>query len=55
MEQFAATAKKLSVEDERLNSELKHIERDEKIVEEERKQIESSISEQGKDEKEQKS
>ena len=50
MEQFAVTAKKLSGEDVRLNNELKHIERDEDILNEERKQIENSIFDQCKEE-----
>jgi len=37
LENFAATSKRLSAEDERLNNELKHIEKDEGIVVESKK------------------
>jgi hypothetical protein len=46
MERFAATSKVLWAENERLNNEVKHVERDESLVTEERNELESSISEQ---------
>eukprot|EP00978_Attheya_sp_CCMP212_P001852 scaffold3824_cov48-Attheya_sp.AAC.1 len=46
MERFAATSKVLWAENERLNNEVKHVERDESLVKEERNELESSISEQ---------
>ena len=46
---FAAMSKRLSAETERLNNNVKHIERDESIMEEELKELESTISEQSKD------
>ena len=46
---FAATSKRLSAEMERLNNDVKHTEQDKSIVEEERKELESTISEQSKD------
>lgn len=49
MSRFAATAKQLSGENARLLSDAKHLERDEKIVGEERKELEMSISEQTAD------
>uniref|UniRef100_A0A7S1YI52 UVR domain-containing protein n=1 Tax=Grammatophora oceanica TaxID=210454 RepID=A0A7S1YI52_9STRA len=42
---FTATSKQLSAEDERLKSELKHIERDEGLASEERKELDGAISE----------
>ena len=49
MVRFAATAKQLSGENARLLNDAKHLERDEKTVGEERKELESSISEQTAD------
>jgi hypothetical protein len=49
MTRFAATSKQLSGENTRLLSDAKHLERDEKIVAEERKELEMSISEQTAD------
>ena len=45
LDQFAATSKRLSSETERLNNDLKHIERDEALVAEEQKELEGQISE----------
>ncbi|KAL3927549.1 MAG: hypothetical protein SGBAC_013041 [Bacillariaceae sp.] len=44
--QFEAIAKQLSVEKERLQQDAKHLERDEQLVAEERKDLESAISDQ---------
>lgn len=44
LDQFAATSRRLSAETERLNSDLKHIERDEELVAEEQKELEGQIS-----------
>jgi hypothetical protein len=49
MVRFAATAKQLSGENARLLNDAKHLERDEKTVGEERKELELSISEQTAD------
>jgi hypothetical protein len=49
MVRFAATAKQLSGENARLLNDAKHLERDEKPVGEERKELELSISEQTAD------
>lgn len=49
MTRFAATAKQLSGENARLLNDAKHLERDEKTVGEERKELEMSISEQTAD------
>ncbi|GKY91802.1 hypothetical protein MPSEU_000151900 [Mayamaea pseudoterrestris] len=43
---FTIVAKQLSTEQERLNHDLKHLERDAKLVTEERKELEAAISEQ---------
>jgi hypothetical protein len=43
---FATVAKQLSAEQERLSHDLKHLERDAKLVAEERKELEAAISEQ---------
>ncbi|KAL3778935.1 hypothetical protein HJC23_012393 [Cyclotella cryptica] len=44
LDQFAATSKRLSAETERLNTDLKHIERDEELVAEEQKELEGQIA-----------
>ena len=46
MKQFSSISKQLSVEHERLQQDLKHLERDEELVAEERKELEEAISEQ---------
>lgn len=45
MDKFAATSKRLSAETDRLNNDLKHIERDEELVADEQKELEDQISE----------
>ena len=45
MARFSATAKQLSAEEERLKSELKHLERDADQVAEERKELDAAILE----------
>lgn len=45
MHRFSATAKQLSAEEERLKTELKHLERDGSLVAEERKELDDSILE----------
>lgn len=44
--QFETISKQLSIEQERLQQDLKHLERDEQLVAEERNELESAISEQ---------
>jgi len=44
--QFEAISKQLSIEQERLQQDLKHLERDEQLVSEERVELEAAISEQ---------
>ncbi len=44
--QFETISKQLSIEQERLQQDLKHLERDEQLVAEERSELETSISEQ---------
>jgi hypothetical protein len=46
LKKFASISKQLSVEQERLQQDLKHLERDEQLVAEERKELETAISEQ---------
>ena len=46
MKQFSTISKQLSIEHERLQQDLKHLERDESLVAEERKELEDAISEQ---------
>mmetsp|Transcript_11503 Transcript_11503/g.27506 ORF Transcript_11503/g.27506 Transcript_11503/m.27506 type:complete len:1324 (-) Transcript_11503:44-4015(-) len=46
LKQFASISKQLSAEQERLSQDFKHLERDETLVAEERKELEDSISEQ---------
>jgi len=46
MRRFSAVSKQLSTENERLQHDLKHIERDEELIAEERKELESAISDQ---------
>jgi hypothetical protein len=41
--QFATTSKRLSSESDRLGNDLKHIERDEELVAEEQKELNSQI------------
>ena len=45
-EQFEAISKQSSAEQERLNQDLKHLERDEELLAEERNELETAISEQ---------
>jgi hypothetical protein len=45
MRKFSTVAKQLSAENERLQQDLKHLERDETLVAEERKELETAISE----------
>ena len=45
LSKFATTSKRLSTETDRLNNDLKHIERDEELVEEERTELEGQIGE----------
>lgn len=49
MAKFATVAKHLSSEQSRLSSDEKHLLRDEELVQEERKELEMSISEQTAD------
>jgi len=49
MEKFATVAKHLSSEQSRLSSDERHLLRDEKLVQEERKELETAISEQTAD------
>jgi hypothetical protein len=46
LKQFASISKQLSAEQERLQQDLKHLERDEQLVAEERKELENAIKEQ---------
>jgi len=46
LEKFAEVSKMLSAEEERLTQDFKHLERDDKLVQEERDELERSISEQ---------
>ena len=48
-DKFQTTSKRLSAEEERLGMDLKHLERDEVLVEEERKELEGTIQEQTSD------
>jgi chromatin segregation and condensation protein Rec8/ScpA/Scc1 (kleisin family) len=43
LDKFAATSKRLSSETDRLNNDLKHIERDEELVADEQKELEDQI------------
>jgi hypothetical protein len=45
LDKFAATSKRLSAETDRLNNDLKHIERDEELVADEQKELEDQIAE----------
>jgi hypothetical protein len=45
LDKFAATSKRLSAETDRLNNDLKHIERDEELVADEQKELEGQIAE----------
>jgi hypothetical protein len=46
LERFTTVSKQLSIESERLNQDLKHLERDEALVADERQELENTISEQ---------
>lgn len=48
-DKFQTTSKRLAAEEERLGMDLKHLERDEGLVEEERKELEGTIQEQTSD------
>lgn len=45
LDKFTKTSKRLSVETDRLNNDLKHIERDEELVADEQKELEDVIAE----------
>ena len=45
LDKFTKTSKRLSAETDRLNNDLKHIERDEELVADEQKELEDVIAE----------